>query len=153
MTDEDAVAVMKMINGHWGLNMDEPTRKLWMAALIDEDAQSSVAVVAHLAQKMHYAPKISDFKEVMRLLHPPQEPPPLMPQPKLKREEKIPLWIRRWIAARYLYRRFGREQDMRPFPEQAGHVDPLTSEWMPDEEWVAEAERVTDADVWGAIRS
>ncbi len=63
----------------------------------------------------------------------------------------IPHWVRRWIAARYLYARFGKDQDLRAFREQGGEVDPRTTDWMPDGEWDEEAEHVTDKDVWKAV--
>jgi len=129
MTDEEALAITQMIAGHWNLKMDEPTRRLWMSTLIDQDAQSSVGVVAHLAKKMHYAPKIVDFREVMRLLHPPQEPPPLMPEIESKRGVEAPEWVWVWSWAR-----FHREEKIdRPFPQQDGHVD--TTEMMTADEY------------------
>lgn len=138
MTDEEAQAIVKMINGNWDLNMDEPTRKLWVGALIDDDAESAVAVVAHLAKKMHYAPKIVDFREVMRLLHPPQEPPPLMPEPEFKRGIEAPEWVWVWSWARW-------QRDPRvdrPFPQQSGHVDETETMMLSEydellEEWKA----------------
>ena len=119
MTDEQAQAVVKMIDGHWNMHMDDPTRKLWIAQIIDDDAESAVAVVAHLAKKMHYAPKIVDFREIMRLLHPPQETYPRAPLPEYKRGVEAPEWAWVWSWARF--RRDPREQ--RPFPQQADHVD------------------------------
>lgn len=120
MTFEEAESIRLMIDGNWNLHMNEHTAELWRSTLIDDDAESAVAVVAHLAKKMHYPPKIVDYREVMRLLHPPQEPPPLMPLPdEGKRGIEAPEWVWVWSWARY--HRDPREE--RPFPQQSGHVD------------------------------
>jgi len=63
----------------------------------------------------------------------------------------IPFWVKRWIAARFLFARWGREQDTRPFTEQKDRLTSLAGEieWMPEDEWVEEANHVSDDDVWG----
>lgn len=119
MTLNDAETVRKMIEGHWNTKMNSETADLWLTVLIPCDAQEATAVVAHLAQKMHYPPKIVDFKEVMRLLHPPVAEPPFGELPEAKRGVEAPEWVWVWSWARF--RRDPREE--RPFPQQAGHVD------------------------------
>lgn len=63
---------------------------------------------------------------------------------------KIPFWVRRWVAARFLYDRFGRPRDLRIFPEQADYSDPL-AEQMPETEWMKEAAHISEKDVWSAV--
>jgi hypothetical protein len=117
MTLQDAEAVRKMIDGHWNLKMNDETADLWVSVLLAYDAEQATAVVAHMAQRMHYSPKIVDFKEVMRLLHPPA--PAADPMPEYKRGVEAPEWVWVWSWARW--HRDPREE--RPFPQQAGHVD------------------------------
>lgn len=121
MNFHEAEAIRKMIDGHWNLRMNDSTAELWLSVLLLEDAAEATAVVAHLAQKMHYAPKIVDFKEVMRLLHPPVAPQPFDGDalPEGKRGVEAPEWVWVWSWARW--HRDPREE--RPFPQQAGHVD------------------------------
>lgn len=118
---EDAEAIAKMIDGHWNLNMNNETTDLWVSVLIQHDAEQATAVVAHLAQKMHYPPKIVDFKEVMRLLHPPAQQAPLEAEalPEYKFGVEAPEWVWVWSWARW--HRDPRVE--RPFPQQSGHVD------------------------------
>lgn len=115
----DAETVRKMIEGHWNVKMNSETADLWLSVLVHEDADEATAVVAHMAQKMHYVPKIVDFKEVMRLLHPPQAPPPFEALPEYKRGIEAPEWVWVWSWARW--KRDPAEE--RPFPQQAAHVD------------------------------
>jgi hypothetical protein len=66
-------------------------------------------------------------------------------------KKTIPFWVKRWIAARFLFTRWGRDQDLRPFTEQKDRLTSLAGEieWMPEDEWVEEANHVSDDDVWG----
>lgn len=117
---EEAESIRKMIDGHWNLNMNNETSDLWVTVLMPEDPAQATAVVAHLAQRMHYAPKIVDFKEVMRMLHPPA--PPVSDDealPEYKFGVEAPEWVWVWSWARW--KREPNEE--RPFPQQSGHVD------------------------------
>jgi len=51
-----------------------------------------------------------------------------------------------------LYAQFGREQDMRRFPEQQDRHSP-DMEMMPPTEWLDEAEHVTEAQVWRTLQT
>jgi hypothetical protein len=118
---EEAETIRKMIDGHWNLNMNNETSDLWVSVLMHEDAEQATNVVAYLSQKMHYAPKIVDFKEVMRLMHPPAAPAPFEGDalPEYKRGIEAPEWVWVWSWAR-----FHRDpHEERPFPQQSGHVD------------------------------
>jgi hypothetical protein len=119
MTLEEAEAIRKMIDSHWNLGMGTEVGDLWVTALLPHDAEDATAVVAHLAQKMHYAPKIVDFKEVMRLLYPPEPTPTVTPLPEYKFGVEAPEWVWVWSWARWY--RDPREE--RPFPQQDGYVD------------------------------
>lgn len=118
MTQMEAEAVRQMIEGHWNLRMNDSTKELWLSVLIEHEAQEAVAVVAHLAKRLHYSPKIVDFKEVQRLLHP-VEHPVIEAEPLAKFGVEAPEWVWVWSWARW--HRDPREE--RPFPQQSGHVD------------------------------
>jgi hypothetical protein len=69
---------------------------------------------------------------------------------ELPSREPIPQWAQRWMCARLLYAKFGREKDERAFPEQLPHY--TSEEIMPDDEWAKEAGSVnpeTFARLWG----
>jgi hypothetical protein len=71
---------------------------------------------------------------------------------RIRRKHEIPFWVKRFIASRFLYARFGKERDLRPFKEQQPYVDP-SGEFMPDDAWIGEAHRVSDRDVWSSLGS
>lgn len=119
---EDAQGITNMIDGHWKLNMNNETMDLWLTVLLPEDADQATAAVAYMAKRMHYAPKIVDFKEVMRLMNPPVAPAPfedIEEDPEYKRGVEAPEWVWVWSWARW--KRDPSEE--RPFPQQSGHVD------------------------------
>lgn len=64
---------------------------------------------------------------------------------------EVPIWIKRFVCARYLYAKFGREQDLRRFPEQ-GEWGDLNVELMPEDEWATEASRIKDTEALRALR-
>lgn len=119
MTPSEAEAVRQMIEGHWNLRMNGPTSELWLSVLSDYDPADAVTVVAHLAERSHYSPKIVDFKEVMKMLYPPNAEPALTQLPEYKFGVEAPEWVWVWSWARW--HRDSREE--RPFPQQSGHVD------------------------------
>lgn len=152
MKEREAADILSMLRAATGGKPDQAADDFWVVALMDLDADlASQAVLAGI-RDWKWFPSWSEFKEAYRSQQRLREPVGEQRAP-LPKPLKIPLWIRRWTAARYLYARFDREQDMRPFPEQREFVDPLTKDWMPEEEWVAEAEKVTDKDVWTAVKS
>ena len=95
-----------------------------------------------------YRPSIAELYELVRSIRRGQPKPP-EPEPPVE-ERGIPHFVKRWVAARWLYEKFGRAQDMRPFPEQAEYANP-DLERMPDGEWETEAAEISEVDVWAAI--
>lgn len=65
----------------------------------------------------------------------------------------LPFWVKRWAAARMLFAAFGRERDERPFREQLAGVEVPGLRLMPDDEWMHEAEQITDAQAFSALRA
>ena len=117
MNFHEAEEIRKKLDGHWNLRISDATADKWMQTLLPEDAKQATEVVAYMARRMHYSPKIVDFREVMRLLHPPT--PAADPMPEYKRGVEAPEWVWVWSWARW--RRDPAEE--RPFPQQSGHVD------------------------------
>lgn len=144
----DIIGMLKAATG--GKQTDQTADDFWTESLLSLDATLATQAVLAGIRTWKWFPSWAEFREAYkaqeRLREPSGEQRFDMPKPS-----KVPLWIRRWTAARFLYERFGRDQDMRPFPEQKEFIDPLTKEWMPDDEWAKEAEHVTDADVWRAV--
>lgn len=153
MKDSEAASILDLLKGAFPAHRLDPTdRDVWIEYLRPLDAELATQAVLRGRNEWTFFPPWSVFKQGYKMQQHLREPTGEQRQDLPKTGLKMPLWVRRWAAARYLYKRFGREQDMRPFREQKDHVDPLTTGWMPDDEWVQEADRVTDADVWGSLR-
>jgi hypothetical protein len=152
MKEDEAKTIIRMIKGSVGGRADPSVEEVYLASLPPLDATLATQAVLTGRREWKWFPSWSEFREAYRIQERLREPVGEQ-RVQLPKSSKVPLWVRRWIAARYLFARFGREQDTRPFHEQREHVDPLTKEWMPDGEWNEEAEKVTDRDVWKAMRS
>jgi hypothetical protein len=153
----EAEDIIALIKGSFPAHrLDATDKDVWMASLAPLDAELAFKAVMRGREEWPAFPSWARFKEAYRLQDrlraAESDSLNKLPPPKVGTTYKLEQWIRRWAVARYLFKRFDREQDMRPFPEQAAYVDPLTKEWMPDDEWVKEAERISDADVWANIR-
>lgn len=154
MTYEEAVTVTQMVVTTW------PQTKVWgeeemhayATGLMRYDAAAMTSAVAAAQQKLMYRPSVAELREFYDLerakrratIERTPEPPP--------RKEKVPLWVRRWVAARCLYKRFGKDQDLRSFPEQQEWANPHV-DVMPADAWLEEAEHVTDAQVWRTLQT
>lgn len=157
MKPREAEDILALLKGAFPAHRLDPTdRDVWIESFSPLDADLAFQAVMRGRNEWTMFPSWARFKEAYRLQQRLREPvgeqrseiPRAMPGVEYRLAE----WIRRWAAARYLYTRFGKEQDMRPFREQAEYVDPLTKEWMPDDAWVEEGARITDEDVWTNVR-
>jgi len=63
------------------------------------------------------------------------------------RARRMPFWVKRWVAARWLT---GGEPDMRRFAEQGDWAD-INLAVMPDGEWNEVAEKITDAQAFTVL--
>jgi len=121
------------------------TGLMWMAP------ELAVNAVAAAQQKLQYRPSVADLREFYDL-----ERAKIRAKTENEsvrwptRRETVPLWVRRWVAARYLYARFGKDQDMRRFPQQQDQYSP-DCELMPNEAWLEEADHVSDKHVWASL--
>ncbi len=154
MNHEEALTVTQMVVTTW------PSTKIWTAeemsayatGLQRYDAEYATKAVAAAQQKLMYRPSVAELREFYDLERAKTRAAAERPEEPRAKKEKVPLWVRRWVAARYLYARFGREQDMRRFPEQQDRHSP-DMEMMPPTEWLDEAEHVTERQVWASLGS
>ena len=152
MTHEESLTVTGMVLSTW------PSSRAWgdeeMAAyangLQKYDAATMTHAVAAAQQKLMYRPSVAELREFYDLERAKRRATAEKPTTKYVKQEKVPLFVRRWVAARYLHARFGREQDMRRFPEQQQWASP-DLDLMPPTEWLDEAEHVTDERVWKTL--
>ncbi len=154
MNYDEAVTVTQMVVTTW------PTTKVWDADEMDAyaqglmryDAATCVAAVAAAQQKLMYRPSVAELREFYDLERAKTRAAAEKPVEPYVKKDKVPLWVRRWVAARYLYARFGKERDDRRFPEQQDWANP-DLELMPADAWLDEAEHVTEKQVWNVIAS
>jgi hypothetical protein len=116
------------------------------------EAEACTKAVAAAQQKLMYRPSVAELREfydIERAKTRAHQERPIQERP---RKDKVPLWVRRWVAARYLHAQFGKAQDMRRFPEQQDQHSP-DMELMPADAWLEEAEHVTEERVWRTLQS
>ncbi len=114
------------------------------------DASVCTQAVIAAVNELDFYPKVSTLREFYYLerakIRAREEKPDRWPA----KRETVPLWVRRWVAARYLHKMFGKEQDMRRFTEQGQWGNP-DADLMPASAWLEEAEHVTDDRVWRTL--
>ncbi len=152
MTPAEALTVTEMVIRSW------PSNRAWTAdemsayarGLERMDAEAAVKAVDQAQQHLERRPSVAelrDFYDIERAkIRAAEEKPSRWPT----KREVVPLWVRRYIAARYLHAMFGKDQDMRRFPEQGDWGNP-DQPLMPPEAWLEEAEHVTDDRVWRTL--
>ncbi len=153
MTYNEALDVVGMVVRSWpggrewtSEEMDAyATGIMWMAP------EPAVAAVAAALQRVQYRPSVAELREFYDIERAKTRAATEKPERQWpQKRETVPLWVRRWVAARYLYRSFGKDQDMRRFPQQQMQHSP-DFEMMPADAWLDEAEHVTEDRVWRTI--
>jgi hypothetical protein len=154
MTRDDAVTIVAMIVHGWpGAPWEQERMESYVQDLMPLDAEITTHALARARNTLKYRPSIAELKEFIQLVRreraaakPPQ------PVDEVQFAKAIPAFVRRWVVARFLVS----PPDMRPFPEQhpfSGGTLPVgADEWMPEEAYVEEAKRVTDQQVWAAVK-
>lgn len=123
----------------------------YMNALVPYDPELAVNAIAMAHKQVGFRPSFSEFMQFYKLAKV-EAGPQGEPMPPRVYTRGMPLWVKRWICARFLWRQFDREQqDMRVFAEQRQWSDP-DAPLMPPDEWTAEAERLKDSDAIKAFR-
>lgn len=153
MTEAQANEIVVILSAATGGRAHADTRSYFEAQLPSLDYQTALSTATMGTITWRSFPSWAEFREMYRAQQKLHEPSgeQRMNLPKMK-ETKIPLWVRRWTAARFLYERFGKDQDFRRFGEQGDYADPMVP-LMPDEEWTEEAKHVADKEVWKAVGS
>ncbi len=161
MKPDETVDIVAMLVARWpGNHWSKDTMEAYAYALEAMDAQLTTAAVLRAERELEFYPKLATLRELVRIekaLAKPEPPADRMPDSDFKRD--IPMWVRQWVAARA-------HSDMRVFAQQKPGYDSLQTqepgyrtyvwpdqEQMPPTEWLAEAEHVTDRQVWNAIGS
>ncbi len=153
MTYDEAVTVTQMVVTTWPSTKvwDEATMLAYAEGLMRYEAESCTRAVAAAQQKLMYRPSVAELREFYDIERAKTRAAAEAPERQWPaKREVVPLWVRRWVAARYLYTRFGKDQDLRPFREQGDWAHP-DAERMPQEAWLEEAEHVTDDRVWRTL--
>ena len=160
MTEAEATEVVMLMKAASSRNVEQDTLEYFIARLTTYDYEPALAAATVGAGVWRFFPSWADYSEMYRAqkrsLGEPvgeqRDQTPLKPAIGPVSKE-VPLYVKRWIASRFLYYRFNREQDLRPFREHEDQVDQTDGpiEWMPDDEWLTESERVSDKEVWGIL--
>jgi hypothetical protein len=139
VTRDESLQIVRMVLSGWpqAKELDQEEIDLYARSIQDMDAELTTHAVLKAVKDSQYRPTVAELRERVRaerkLLAPQVDPiEPSVGKP-------LQMWVRRWICARMLYERFGKERDLRGFPEQASFRD-LTLEKMPEGAWVEEAE-------------
>jgi hypothetical protein len=119
--------------------------------LLEQESNTDAASRAILrgVKTWKFAPSYADLHEMIKAEKRLDEPDEQRPAP-VKFDRTMPNWVRRYVCARFLFSRFGRDQDMRPFPEMRVGFE-TGEELMPDGEWEAEAATIDLATAWRAL--
>lgn len=145
MTRNESLDIVKMILMHWRVNdWTEEEIDVFAKSIQHLDAEIATSTVITSAKELKFPPRIAEFHERYRT-----ERKRLRPTIDAKAEPDgapLPLWVRRWMCARYFYAQFGKERDMRRLPEQGDHGD-QTQELMPEGAWVEEANAMNDEEL------
>jgi hypothetical protein len=147
VTRDDAITLTEWLTNAWPRPEWAPGQiAAFVESLLPYDAEIATQALAKAHIAVTYRPQFAEFYTFYRAeqnARYAEESATRVAAETPAKPGKLPLWVRRWIAARYLHKRFGRDQDMRRFPEQqewADHRVPL----MPGDEWVAEATAIDD---------
>lgn len=154
MERHEAEEVVSLLKAATGGRVEADQTEFFAAALTRLDYEQAMSAAVKGTITWQRFPSWAQFREMYAAGAPREELAKTLNMPA--EEEKgrvIPRWVRRWIAARFLFTRWGRDQDMRPFQEQGPRLTSLAGEieWMPEGEWDDVADEVSDRDVWGSL--
>jgi len=150
VTRDESLQIVEMVLSHWRIkNWEKDEIDVFARMIQDLDAEIATSTVIRASKDLVHAPRIAEFRELYRA-----EKKRLAPELSPASEpagQPLPLWVKRWICARQLYSNFGKERDMRRFPEQGDYGD-LTQETMPEGAWEEQAKSLGDADIHKAFK-
>lgn len=153
MDRNDAVTIVAMICHGWpGAVWEAERMESYVQDLMPLDAALTTHALARARSTLKYRPSIAELREFYAIERRKQD----MAQSDRLREQldqipdsgPIPPWVKRWLVARWLVA----PPDLRPMKEQFPLGLPEgETEWLPDDLYVEEAARVTDAQVWATM--
>ena len=154
MNHEEALTVTQMVVTTW------PSTKIWTAeemsayatGLMRYDAEHCTKAVAAAQQKLMYRPSRGRLPRVLRPRTRKNEGGSRASRRTATAQRESATLGQAVVAARYLHAKFGKDQDMRRFPEQQDWGNP-DMPLMPADQWLEEAEHVTDRQVWNTLLS
>lgn len=141
MTDREAQELVRAIEHLWDYDMGSDARQTWCEGLATMHSLHASEAVLRLHQRQPEKPTLPDVRNMIAKVVRDHEHPKRNELPPAGAE--APLWVRRWLCARYLFAKFDREQDMRRFREQDQWAHP-SLEVMPDGEWEEQALLISD---------
>ncbi len=151
MTRDDAVTIVAMmVHGFPGPAWEEERMAIYVEDLLPLDAALTTHALARARNSQKYAPSISELKEFYAIERRKEE---AEQRDRIRaqldetpgHQDEIPTWVKRWLVARFLVA----PPDLRMLKEQ--HLfgpEPEGVEWLPDDLYVEEAAKITDAQVW-----
>lgn len=150
MNERQAHELVRSIEHLWSYDMGADGRATWTQALTRYDSPLASEAILKLSERQRDRPTLADVRNMVAKIQRDR-----IPESRAREigagSQTLPPWVKRWACARYLYARFNRKQDMRRFREVGDWADP-TIPLMPEDEWRAEADSITDMDVLGVIR-
>jgi hypothetical protein len=150
MTRDESLQLVEMVLSHWRVrDWNKEEIDAFARGIQDLDAEVVTSAVIRASKELEFAPRLATLREYVRIekrrLAPVVEPlPERVGRP-------LPLWVRRWLCARFFYERWGKERDLRRFVEQGDFGD-LTLELMPEGAWVTEAESLGEKEFHEAFQ-
>ena len=153
MTRNEAIDIVAMVVRSWPASRPWTKEEMeaYAAGIERLNADTAVKAVAAAQQHLTHRPSVAELRDFYFLEGAKIRAAEEKPSPWPTKRETVPLWVRRWVAARYLHRMFGKDQDMRRFPEQGDWGNPYMV-LMPDDAWLDEAAHVTEDRVWHTLR-
>jgi len=150
MTRDESLVIVDMVVSGWpdARPLDRDEIDLYARSIQDLDAELATHAVLKAVKETGYRLKASELRERVRIARRQlaSELPPLEPQ----KGEPVPLWVKRWICARMLHGKFGKQRDNRRFTEQHEYGDP-TQPTMPEGAWEKEAETLSEQESWSVF--
>lgn len=150
MNERQAHELVRSIEHLWNYDMGADGRATWTQALTRYDSPLASEAILKLSERQRERPTLADVRNMVTKIQRDR-----LPESRAREisagSQTLPPWVKRWACARYLYARFNRKQDMRRFPEQGEWRNPAGA-LMPDDEWQAEADQITDMDVLRSVR-
>ncbi len=152
MTRDDAVTIVAMIVHGWpGAAWEAERMEIYVQDLLPLDAALATHALARARNTLKYRPSIAELKEFYAIERRKAD----MKETERIREQLdaapdslgIPPWVKRWLVARWLVS----PPDLRPMKEQFSRLPEGSDSWMPDDLYVEEAAKVTDAQVWATM--